>query len=85
MTTVLEATTLAEFVAALDTMKVSDGWVVARTLRRRLVSSDEGEPLGNLEKKDKAAQAFRNLVVGRIAERIFWERHLIRWLSMASR
>lgn len=74
--TVLEATTLAEYVDALDAMRVGDGWLVARTLRQRLASNDEGEPLRGLEKRAKANQAFRNLVVGRIAERIFWERHL---------
>ena len=76
MTTLLEATTLGEYVEALDTMRVSDTWVVAKTLRQRLANSHRGDPLRSLTKRDKAAQGFRNQVVGRIAERVFWNRHL---------
>jgi hypothetical protein len=59
-----------EIVAALDQTGIEDTWPIAALIR-------SGTPIADLpDRKTVAVSAFRNQIVGRIAERVFRSRHL---------
>ena len=60
-----------ELSRTLDTLGIEPGWVVGDAIRSALPG------MRSLDKPRKSRnQAFQNLVVGTIAERVFWEDHL---------
>jgi len=62
-------------VAALDDLGIGDAWVVAARLRGWPITP--GVEVADLpERTEEPVSAFRNQVVGRIAERVFRTRHL---------
>ena len=66
----------ADVLAALDAVNIPNTWEPALLLRGHLLG---GVDVSNLQKRlDRPNAAFRNQIVGRIAERVFRSRHLAR-------
>src|SRR6266542_7016433 len=70
----LRALSAGKLSAALDSLGIGPGWVFGEAIRAASASAPETTPLPDPQ-KDRS-QAFQNLVVGTIAERVFREAHL---------
>ena len=67
----------SRIVQALDELDIGTGWIVADQLRSAPAAEPGSESrLGSIPAAESANQAFQNLIVGRIAERVFREQHL---------